>query len=35
VNADVGVVKSRLHRARQRLKRLLTPYREVGMHGTI
>jgi RNA polymerase sigma-70 factor, ECF subfamily len=35
VNADVGVVKSRLHRARQRLKRLLTPYKEVGTHGTV
>ena len=33
VNADVGVVKSRLHRARERLKRLLAPYRKVGTHG--
>jgi RNA polymerase sigma-70 factor (ECF subfamily) len=35
VNADVGVVKARLHRARQSLKRLLTPYRKVGTHGNV
>ena len=28
VNADAGVVKSRLHRARERLKRMLAPYRK-------
>ena len=32
VNADIGVVKSRLHRARQGLKRLLAPHRKVGTH---
>jgi RNA polymerase sigma-70 factor (ECF subfamily) len=36
VGADVGAVKSRLHRARQRLRRILAIYREVGSaHGTI
>jgi RNA polymerase sigma-70 factor (ECF subfamily) len=30
---DVGTVKSRLHRARERLKRILAPYRKVK-HGT-
>ena len=35
VDADVGVVKSRLHRARERLKRVLAPYRKVGAHGRI
>jgi RNA polymerase sigma-70 factor (ECF subfamily) len=35
VNADVGVVKSRLHRARGRLKRSLAPYRKVGAHETL
>ncbi|MBV9268123.1 MAG: RNA polymerase sigma factor [Acidobacteriaceae bacterium] len=35
VNADVGVVKSRLHRARQRLKRQLEPYRKVGTHENV
>ena len=30
VNADIGVVKSRLHRARERLKRELVPYRKVA-----
>jgi RNA polymerase sigma-70 factor (ECF subfamily) len=30
VNADVGAVKGRLHRARERLRRALTPYRRVG-----
>ena len=35
VNADVGTVKSRLHRARERLKRTLAPYRKVGgIHGS-
>jgi RNA polymerase sigma-70 factor (ECF subfamily) len=36
VGADVGTVKSRLHRARARLKRMLAPYRKVGgLHGTV
>jgi RNA polymerase sigma-70 factor (ECF subfamily) len=36
VSADVGVVKSRLHRARERLKRTLAPYRKVGTtHGNL
>ncbi len=35
VGADVGVVKSRLHRARTSLKRLLVPYRKVGTHGIV
>ena len=35
VNSDVGVVKSRLHRARERLKRLLVPYRKVGTYGAL
>ena len=35
VNADIGVVKSRQHRARERLKRSLVPYRKVGTHGTV
>ena len=35
VGADVGVVKSRLHRARSRMKRMLAPYRKVGTHGTL
>jgi RNA polymerase sigma-70 factor (ECF subfamily) len=39
VNADVGVVKSRLHRARESLKRLLAPYsasrRKVETHGHV
>jgi RNA polymerase sigma-70 factor (ECF subfamily) len=35
VSADVGVVKSRLHRARAGLKRMLAPYRKVGAHGTL
>ena len=30
VSADVGTVKSRLHRARERLRRTLAPYRKVG-----
>ena len=32
VNADVGAVKARLHRARERLRRALTPSRRVGTH---
>jgi RNA polymerase sigma-70 factor (ECF subfamily) len=36
VNADVGTVKSRLHRARANLKRVLAPYRSRGeVHGTV
>jgi RNA polymerase sigma factor (sigma-70 family) len=36
VGADVGTVKSRLHRARARLKRVLAPYRSGGkVHGTV
>jgi RNA polymerase sigma factor (sigma-70 family) len=35
VDADVGVVKSRLHRARERLKRLLAPYRKVGIYENV
>lgn len=36
VNADVGTVKSRLHRARANLKRVLAPYRNGGkVHGTV
>lgn len=34
-SADVGTIKSRLHRARERLKRTLAPLRKVGdAHGT-
>ena len=32
VKANVGVVKSRLHRARERLRRQLAPYRKVGAY---
>ena len=32
VEADVGAVKARLHRARERLRRALAPYRRVGTH---
>jgi RNA polymerase sigma-70 factor (ECF subfamily) len=32
VNSDVGTVKSRLHRARQRLKQLLAPYYKDGAY---
>jgi RNA polymerase sigma-70 factor, ECF subfamily len=36
VNADTGTVKSRLHRARERLRRELAPYRNVrGIRGTL
>jgi RNA polymerase sigma-70 factor (ECF subfamily) len=36
VGADVGTVKSRLHRARERLRRNLAAYRKVGSsHGAI
>jgi RNA polymerase sigma-70 factor (ECF subfamily) len=35
VNADVGVVKSRLHRAREKLKQVLAPCRKVGTHETV
>ena len=36
VGADTGTVKSRLHRARERLRRELGPYRNVrGLHGTV
>jgi RNA polymerase sigma-70 factor (ECF subfamily) len=34
--ADVGTVKSRLHRAREALRRTLAPYRKGGkVHGTV
>jgi RNA polymerase sigma-70 factor (ECF subfamily) len=34
--ADVGTIKSRLHRARERLKQTLAPYRKAGdLHGTV
>jgi len=36
VHADVGTVKSRLHRARERLRRVLAPYRNVEKtNGTV
>jgi RNA polymerase sigma-70 factor (ECF subfamily) len=36
VGADVGTVKSRLHRARERLRRSLAAYRKAGnTHGTV
>lgn len=35
VNADTGVVKSRLHRARERLKRVLAPYRKAGSYENV
>lgn len=35
VKADAGTIKSRLHRARKALRRLLAPYRkEIHPHGT-
>jgi RNA polymerase sigma-70 factor, ECF subfamily len=35
VGADIGTVKSRLHRGRERLRKLLAPYRKVeNAHGT-
>jgi RNA polymerase sigma-70 factor (ECF subfamily) len=30
--ADIGAVKARLHRARERLRRALAPYRRMGTH---
>jgi len=36
VGTDIGTVKSRLHRARQRLRRILVAYRKVGnTHGAL
>ena len=36
VGTDVGTVKSRLHRARNGLRRMLAPYRKSGSsHGTV
>jgi RNA polymerase sigma-70 factor (ECF subfamily) len=35
VNADAGAVKARLHRARERLRRELAPWRARGNHGTV
>ena len=35
INAEVGVVKSRLHRARERLRRQLAPYRKVGAYENV
>jgi RNA polymerase sigma-70 factor, ECF subfamily len=36
VGADVGTVKSRLHRARERLRKELALFRKVGgVHGTV
>ena len=35
VGADVGTVKSRLHRARERLKRALAPIRKVETHENV
>jgi RNA polymerase sigma-70 factor (ECF subfamily) len=36
VGTDVGTVKSRLHRARERLRKELAPFRKVGgVHGTV
>jgi RNA polymerase sigma-70 factor (ECF subfamily) len=33
--ADTGTIKSRLHRARERLRRALAPFRVRGLHGTV
>ena len=36
VAADIGTVKSRLHRARERLRQILAPYRKGGrIHGAV
>jgi RNA polymerase sigma-70 factor, ECF subfamily len=35
VHTDIGVVKSRLHRARERLRRMLGPYRKVGAYENV
>lgn len=35
VGADVGTVKSRLHRARERLKRALAPHRKAETHENV
>ena len=36
IGTDVGTVKSRLHRARERLRRELAPFRNVGgIHGAV
>lgn len=35
VDAEIGVVKSRLHRARERLKRQLAPYRKLGTYENV
>jgi RNA polymerase sigma factor (sigma-70 family) len=36
VDADIGAIKSRLHRARARLRRILAAYRKVeNAHGTV
>jgi len=35
VNAETGTIKSRLHRARQKLRRILAPLKEGTNYGTI
>ena len=36
VGAEIGTVKARLHRARERLRKILAVYRKVGnAHGTV
>ncbi len=35
VKADIAVVKSRLHRAREGLRRLLAPYKRVGAYENV